>query len=154
MYVIFLFDDIFEIISMKKRRIALNLSIRELSSFQIAAHQLVDPFKGLNSFVCYKYQIKSLGSILVAPCSWIDLTLLSTILVRCSSHDLRYGILVRPNCDAFSGSAQDSAWFLWIEASQRTTQFLAAMVERPYCGIALPTSSNNLPIPFTRIPST
>ena len=45
--------DMFEIISMGKV-LTSNLSIWEFSSLQIIAHQLLDPFKGLNSFVFTK----------------------------------------------------------------------------------------------------
>lgn len=42
-------------------------------------------------FLCMLQIPNQVVRSILAPCSWIDLTLLSTILVRCSSHDLRYG---------------------------------------------------------------
>lgn len=118
----------------EEKRIALNLSIRELSSFQFAAHQLVDPFKGLNSFVCYKYQIKLLGASLhpvlelISHCSqpfWWGVPHMTSGMKK------GIGQIQITKLWCFHGLAQDSAWFLWIEASQRTTQFLAAMEGPP-----------------------
>ena len=103
------------------------------------------------------------GSIL-APCSWIDLTLLSTILVRCSSHDLRYGkgywsdpnhqivmlSWLSPGLCMVSmdwGKSKDDA----VPGSDGGTPNGTIIIIIWWdCSS---TRSNKLPIPFTRIPS-